>query len=92
MLTTSLDPDLLTPDSFFELWGEGETSKPVQGLYRMFASLPRLPRLLGRKVFIETLQRGVTEGRIVLRAVRSDGSQRTYWCESPPDEDLLKKI
>ena len=91
LLTTSLDPDLLTPDSYLELWGEEETSKPVQGLYRMFASLPRLPRLLGRKVFIETLQRGVTEGRIVLRAVRSDGSQRTYWCESPPDEDLLKK-
>ena len=91
LLTTALDPDLLVPDSPFELWGDDETSKPVQGLYRMFASLPRLPRLLGRKVFVETLQRGVTEGRIVLRAVRSDGSQRTYWRESPPDEDLSNR-
>ncbi len=91
LLTTALDPDLLTPDSYLELWGEGETSKPVQGLYRMFASLPRLPRLLGRGVFVETLQRGVTEGRIVLRSVRPDGSEHTYWCESPPHEDLAKK-
>ena len=91
LLTTSLDPELLTPDSFFELWGEEETSKPIQGLYRMFASLPRLPRLLGRGVFVETLQRGVTEGRIVLRSVRPDGSQHTYWRESPPNEDLSNR-
>ena len=91
LLTTSLDPELLTPDSFFELWGEEETSKPVQGLYRMFASLPRLPRLLGRRVFVETLQRGVTEGRIVLRFVRPDSSQHTYWRESPPDADFLNR-
>ena len=91
LLTTALDPDLLTPDSYFELWGDDETSKPVQGLYRMFASLPRLPRLLGRKVFVETLQRGVTEGRIVLRFVRPDGSQHTYWSESPPDADFSNK-
>ena len=57
----------------------------------MFASLPRLPRLLGRRVFVETLQRGVTEGRIVLRFVRPDGSQYTYWRESPPDEDLSNR-
>ena len=91
LLTTSLDPDLLTPDSFFELWGEEETAKPVQGLYRMFASLPRLPRLLGRKVFVETLERGVTEGRIALRSVRPDGSQHTYWRESPPAEDFSNR-
>ena len=91
LLTTSLDPDLLTPASFFELWGEEETSKYVQGLYRMFASLPRLPRLLGRQVFVETLQRGVTEGRIVLRSVRPDGSQHTYWRESSPNEDLSNR-
>ena len=91
LLTTSLDPDLLTPDSYFELWGDDETAKPVQGLYRMFASLPRLPRLLGREVFVETLQRGVTEGRIVLRSVRPDGSEHTYWREAPPDADLLNR-
>ena len=91
LLTTALDPELLTPDSYLGLWGDDETSKPVQGLYRMFASLPRLPRLLGRKVFVETLQRGVREGRIVLRSVRPDGSQHTYWRESPPDEDLSNR-
>ena len=91
LLTTALDPELLTPDSYLGLWGDDETSKPIQGLYRMFASLPRLPRLLGRGVFVETLQRGVTEGRIVLRSVRPDGSQHTYWRESPPNEDLSNR-
>ena len=92
LLTTSLDPDLLTPDSFFDIWGEDETAKPVQGLYGMFASLPRLPRLLNRKVFIDTLRRGVTEGQIVLRTVRPDGSQYTHWRDAPAtDEDLWKK-
>ena len=91
LLTTSLDPYLLTPDSYFELWGDDETSKPVQGLYRMFASLPRLPRLLGQGVFVETLQRGVREGQIVLRSVRPDGSQQTYWRESPAAQDFAEK-
>lgn len=91
LLTSSLDPDLLTPDSYFELWGQGETSKPVQGLYRMFASLPRLPRLLSREVFYETLKRGVRERRVVLNAVRPDGSQYTYWPKFPSDEDLKEK-
>ena len=52
----------------------------------MFASLPRLPRLLNRQVFVDTLRRGVTEGQIVLRTVRPDSSQHTYWRE-PPDAD-----
>ena len=92
LLTTSLDPDLLTPESYFDIWGEDETAKPVQGLYQMFASLPRLPRLLNRQVFIDTLRRGVTEVKIVLRTVRPDGSQHTYWREAPTaDEDFWKK-
>ncbi len=92
LLETTLDPDLLTPaESYFELWGDTETAKPVQGLYGMFASLPRLPRLLSRQVFIESLRRGVTEGRIVLRAPRPDGSQRTYWRDAPADEDFWQK-
>ncbi|RKU19960.1 hypothetical protein C6500_09670 [Candidatus Poribacteria bacterium] len=92
LLTTSLDPDLLTPDSFFDIWGEDETAKPVQGLYGMFASLSRLPRMLNRQVFVDTLRRGVTEGRVVLRTVRPDGSQNTYWRETlATDEDYWQK-
>ena len=87
LLTTSLDPDLLAPDSDLELWGEDETAKPVQRLYGMFASLPRLSRLLNRQVYVETLRRGVTDGKIVLRIVRPDGSQHTYWREGPTDDE-----
>lgn len=92
LLTTSLDPDLLTPDSYFDIWGEDETAKPVQGLYGMFASLPRLPRMLNRQVFVDTLRRGVTEGRVVLRTVRPDNSQQTHWRETlATDEDYWQK-
>lgn len=92
LLTDSLDPELLTPDSYLDIWGEDETAKPVQGLYSMFASLPRLPRLLNRQVFVDTLRRGVTEGQIVLRTVRPDRSQNTFWREAPTtDEDIWKK-
>ena len=92
LLTTSLDPDLLTPESYFDIWGEDETAKPVQGLYGMFASLPRLPRMLNRQVFVDTLRRGVMEGQIVLRTVRPDGSQNTYWRETlATDEDYWQK-
>ncbi len=91
LLTTSLDPDLLTPESYFELWGEDETAKSVKGLYSMFASLSRLPRMLNRHVFIDTLRRGVTEGKIVLRTVRPDRSQQTFWCEAPTDDQELWK-
>ena len=92
LLIGSLDPELLTPDSYLDIWGEDETAKPVQGLYRMFASLPRLPRLLNRQVFVDTLRRGVKEGQIVLRLPRPDGSQHTYWRDaSITDEDFREK-
>ena len=91
LLTTSLDPDLLTPESYYELWKEDETDKPIQELYGMFANFPRLPRMLNRQVFIDTLRRGVTEGKIVLRTVRPDGSQQTFWREAPTDDKELWK-
>ena len=91
LLTTSLDPELLTPESYFELWKEDETAKPMQELYGMFANFARLPRMLNRQVFIDTLRRGVTEGKIVLRTVRPDGSQQTFWRESPTDDEELWK-
>ncbi len=91
LLATALDPDLLTPDSYLGLWGEDETAKRVQGLYTMFASVPRLPRLLGQGVFVDTLHRAVEDGRIVLRDVRPDGSQNTYWRKPPSSEEYAKK-
>ena len=92
LLTTTLAPELLTPESYFNIWGEDETSRPVQELYGMFASVPRLPRMLNRQVFNETLRQCVIDGQFVLRTMRPDKSQQTYWREAPAiDEDLKKK-
>ena len=93
LLTTTLAPELLTPaDSYFNIWDEDETSRPVQGLYGMFASVPRLPRMLNRQVFNKTLRQGVIDGQFVLRTMRPDKSQQTYWREAPAtDEDFKKK-
>ena len=41
-------------------------------------------------MFVETLQRGVTEGRIVLRFIRPDRSEHTYWREPPSTEDFAR--
>ncbi len=97
LLTTVLDPELLTPESYFDLWGDRQTEKPAQVLYSMFGSMPRLPRLLNWQVFVDTLRRGVAEGRIVLRIVRPDTSLKTYWREPPPAadtdaDDFWKKV
>ena len=91
LLTTALDPDLLPPGSYLGLWGDDETSKPVRGLYDMFASMPRLPKFLSRQVFLDTLRRGVLEGKIVIRDVRGDGSQNTYWRHTPDNELLWER-
>lgn len=91
LVAKPLDPILLTRESYYDLWRDDETAKPVQGLYSMFASLSRMPRLLNRQVFIDSLRRGVMEGQIVLRFPRPDGSHRTYWRKAPSDEDFRKK-
>ena len=91
LLTTSLNPELLTPDSPFELWKEDETAKPIQELYGMFANFPRLPRMLNRQVFDDTLQCGVMDSKIVLRSIRPDGSIQTFWREMPTDENFKEK-
>ena len=42
-------------------------------------------------MFLDTLRRGVAEGKIVFRDVRGDGSQNTYWRRAPDDELLWQR-
>jgi len=90
MLTTTLDPELLLPGSYLELWAAGEQSKRVKDLIAAFAQFPRLPRLLRPQVMYDTLVRGVINGTFVLRLVRSDGSVRTIWRTHPTEDDLAR--
>lgn len=90
LVTTSLDPDLILPGSYLELWAEGDTARRVTDLKDAFGQFPRLPRLLRPESLFDTLTRGVREGVLVLRLPRADGSVRTWWL-IPPDHDTLRR-
>jgi hypothetical protein len=90
LVTTSLDPDLILPGSYLELWREDETARRATDLRDAFGQFPRLPRLLRPESLFDTLARGVREGVLVLRLPRADGSIRTWWRISP-DHDTLRR-
>ena len=90
IILTTLDPELLLPGSYLDLWRPDEESKRVETLIQAFGQFARLPRLLRPEALYDSLRRGVREGLLVLRIVRGDGSVRTFW-RIPPDEETLKR-
>lgn len=90
LLATTLDPDLILPGSYLQLWAEGQASRRVTDLMAAFGQFPRLPRLLRPEALYDTLARGVREGVLVLRLPRADGSARTWW-QVPPDDETLRR-
>jgi len=90
LLTTTLDPDLILPGSYLQLWAAGQASRRVTDLMAAFGQFPRLPRLLRPEALYDTLARGVREGVLVLRLPRADGSARTWW-RVPPDDETLHR-
>jgi hypothetical protein len=91
LLATTLDPDLVLPGSYLQLWSEGQASRRVTDLMAAFGQFPRLPRLLRPEALYDTLARGVREGILVLRLPRADGSARTWW-QAPPDDEALRRV
>ena len=90
LVAAALDPDLILPGSYFELWREGQTALRVTDLMASFGQFSRLPRLLRPQSLYETIKEGVRGGAIVVRLPRSDGSARTWWL-TPPDDDTLRR-
>ena len=88
LLATSLDPELLLPESYLDIWGGEERSKRVKDLVAAFAQFPRLPRLLRPQSLLDSLARAAREGTVVLEVTRADGSRRSIWRTEPLAEDL----
>ena len=91
LLTGDLDPELLLPDSYYELWGPNETAKLAGDLLAAFAQFPRLPRFLTAQAFRETLAKGCEAGILALRLPRPDNTALTYWRVRPSNEELVRK-
>ena len=88
LLATTLDPELLLPESYLDIWSGDEKRKRVKDLVAAFAQFPRLPRLLRPQSLLDSLARAAREGTVVLEVTRADGSRRSIWRREPLPEDL----
>lgn len=79
---TPVDAEALLPNGPYALWKPDEQSRFVTDLTEAFARYPRLPKLLNRRVLLDTVLQGVTRGLFVGRFKRPDGTFRTWWRES----------
>jgi hypothetical protein len=86
---SALNAEALLPGGPYDLWREGEESRWVKDLVGAFAQSPHLPKMLNRQAILQTLVQGCREGLFVLRLLRPDRSERTWWREKP-DENALK--
>ena len=81
----AVNAEAMLPGGPYDLWREGEVSRPMRDLVGAFAQFPYLPKMLSRKAVIETVAQGCQEGLFVLSARRPDGSRRTWWRIRPDD-------
>ncbi len=82
---TPVNAEAMLPGGPYDLWQEGEKSRRFQDLVGAFAQLPHLPKMLKRDEILGTLIQGAVNGLFVLRSVRPDGSERTFWMEQPDE-------
>ncbi len=90
LVTSTLDPELILPDSYLTLWAEGQTALKIMTLIEVFGQFSRLPRLLRATSLYDTVKRGVENGVLVLRLPRPDGTAQTWWQKAPDDETLRR--
>ena len=85
---TAVDAEALLPDGPYDLWQESDEARFVRELTRAFARNPRLPKVLKANVVVDTIVQGVRRGLFVARLSRPDGSSRTWWRETLPEEAI----
>ena len=89
MQDTAVTAEALLPGGPYNLWREGETFRRVKDLSGAFAQLPHLPKMLKTQAILDTLAEGCAQGIFVLKQIRTDRSERTFWRDRP-DESVMK--
>ena len=85
---TAISADAMLPDGPYDLWHEGEESRPVSYLVGAFAQVPKLPKMLQQSKVRDTVAQGVLDGIWVARLRRPDGTAKTFWRTEVDDETM----
>lgn len=75
-----IDPDSIMPNGPYANWVPGQPFQPVEDIYRLFGRNPAMPKLLSRRVVLNTIELAVRKGILALRYVTpGDGSEVWFW-------------
>jgi hypothetical protein len=75
-----IDPDSIMPGGPYANWVNGQPFQPVEDLYKVFGRNPAMPKLLSRRVVLNTIELAVRKGILALRYVTpGDGSEVWFW-------------
>lgn len=75
-----IDPDAILPGGPYANWVTGQPCQPVEDLYKVFGRNPVMPKLLHRRVVLNTIELAVRKGILALRYVTpGDGSEVWFW-------------
>ncbi len=75
-----IDPDSIMPGGPYANWVRGQHFQPVEDIYKVFGRNPAMPKLLSRKVVLNTIELAVRKGILALRyVIPVDGSELWFW-------------
>lgn len=88
---SAIAPEAILPGGPYDLWREGEATRPVSHIAGAFSEQPKLPKMLNPDGVYDTIALGCEKGTFVLRQSRPDASAKTLWRRRPEPQTLREE-
>jgi hypothetical protein len=85
---TAISSEAMLPGGPYDLWREGEDSRPVKDLVGAFSQFAKLPKMLHQREILDTVAQGIREGIWVGQLMRPDRTVKTFW-RTDVEEQIL---
>jgi Protein of unknown function (DUF499) len=74
-----INPETLLPGGPFSKWPPSDPNIKVRDLYGAFGRYPDMPKLVNRRVIIDTIEEAVRRGLLALRYLPPGGGEEWFW-------------